>query len=144
MKRLLAITLILTLLLPAAALADSEQYLGRWCFYWDTRPMNDEYNNGKPMMSFIVNNYDFYIYEDGTVYMIAASIPKNSSFKLNYPQADGLWVDNGDGTITIKVLSNTYKAELDKSGRMLVYMTEKIPYPFYKIPSYDFFAEQTE
>lgn len=142
MKKLITVILILALLLPAAALADSEQFLGRWCYYWDTRPMNEEYNNGKPMMSFLVNNYDFYIYEDGTLYMVAASITKDNKFKLNYPQADGLWIDNGDGTITIRVANNTYKAKLDENGRLLVYMVKDIPYPYYKVPSYDFFAEQ--
>ena len=142
MKKLLALILIIALLLPAAALADSEQYLGRWCYYWDTRQMNEEYNNGKPMMSFLINNYDLYIFEDGTVYMVSASITKDNKFKLNYPEADGLWVDNGDGTITIRVLSHTYKAEMDEKGRLLVYMVDDIAYPYYKIPSYDFFAEQ--
>ncbi len=141
MKKLLTFILILSLLLPAAALADPEAFAGRWCFYWDTRPMNEEHNNGKPMMSFLVNNYDLYLYEDGTAYFVAASITKTNTFNLNYPAAEGSWWESADGTIRISVVNSVYKAELDDNGRLLVYMVKDIPYPYYRIPSYDFFAE---
>ena len=144
MKKLFIVVLILVLALPSLALAgDLEDAIcGRWNFYWDTRPMNDEYNGGKPMMSFLVNNYDFYIYEDGTVYFINASIDKNGKFKLNYPAADGLWTATSTEDITIRTMGNTYKARLDENGRLLVYMVVNIPYPYIRIPSYDFFAEE--
>lgn len=145
MKKLLSLILILVVLLPVSALAgDVEDALcGRWCFYWDTRPMNEQFNNGKPMMSFLINNYDFFIYEDGTMFFTSASIDKNGKFKLNYPAADGLWTAPDLEHITIRTMNNTYTAKMDENGRLLVYMVDRedLPYPFIRIPSYDFMAE---
>lgn len=144
MKRFVCLLFVFVLFLPAISFSgDLEDAIcGRWCYYWDTRPMNEEYNNGKPMMSFLINNYDFYLYEDGTMYFVSASIDKNGKFKLNYPAADGLWSANSTDDITIRTMKNTYKAKLDENGRLLVYIVEGIPYPFIRVPSYDFFAEQ--
>ena len=144
MKRLFCLLFAFVLVLPSIGLAgDLEDTIcGRWCYYWDTRPMNEKYNNGKPMMSFLVNNYDFYLYEDGTMYFVSASIDKNGKFKLNYPAADGLWTANSADDITIRTMKNTYHAKLDEGGRLLVYMVDDIAYPFIHIPSYNFFAEQ--
>lgn len=143
MKKLIALALILALALPVLAFADepTDAICGRWCFYWDTQPMNDEYNGGKPMMSFIVNNYDLYLYADGSAYLVAASIDKNGRFKLNYPASEGVWLANGTDDIRISVLGGPYKACLDEDGRLLVYMAKDIPYPFVRIPSYDFMKE---
>lgn len=146
MKKLLSVVLILALLLPVSALAgDVEDALcGRWCFYWDTKPMNETYNNGKPMMSFLIENYDFYIYEDGTMSFTAASVDKNGYFKLNYPAAEGLWMATDLDHITVRVMNNTYQCRIDEKGRLLVYMVEDLPYPFIKVPSYDFIAETSK
>ena len=144
MKKLAVLLLALTLLLPAVSFADEleDAICGRWCFYWDTRPMNDQYNNGKPMMSFLVNNYDFYLYEDGTMFFVASSIDKSGKFKLNYPAVDGLWTAKSTDDITIRTLNDTYKAAIDENGRLLVYMVENVPFPFIHVPSYDYMAEQ--
>ena len=143
MKKLIALFLILAVLLPSASLAgDVEDALcGRWCFYWDTRPMNEEYNNGKPMMSFLINNYDLFIYEDGTLSFVSSNVDTTGFFNLDYPAADGLWTATDPDHITITLLNNSYPCRLDENGRLLFYMVSNLPYPFIKIPSYDFFAE---
>ena len=147
MKKLLAIILIVALLLPFSAFADdsvNDELCGRWCFYWDTRPMNETYNNGKPMMSFLVSNYDFYIYEDGTMSFVSSMVNTDGSFSLNYPAVDGLWIATDADHITIRTMNRTLPARLDASGRLLVYFVEDIPYPFIKVPSYDYFAETSK
>jgi len=142
MKKWFALFLALVLLLPAAALADlTEDLSGRWCFYWDTRPMNETYNNGKPMMSFLVQNYDFYIYSDGTMSFVSASVKTSGAFSLNYPAVDGLWMATDADHITIRTMNRTLPARLDDQGRLLVYFVEDVPYPFIKIPSYDYIEE---
>lgn len=143
MKKLIALILILAVLLPVSALAGDveDAVCGRWCFYWDTRPMNEKYNFGKPMMSFLILNYDLYLYEDGTLSFTSVVIDKNGTFKLSYPAADGLWTAADADHITIRTMSSTYQGLIDENGRLLVYMVEDIPYPFLKVPSYDFFAE---
>ena len=140
MKKFL-IALILLTFLPLFALAeDPDPIVGRWCVYWDTRPMNEKYNSGKPMMSFLVLDYNLYIFEDNSLYLTQASVKKDGTFKAEWPALDGLWVKSGDNKYTLKFLAKTYTAEFDDQGRLLVYMAST-PYPFIRIPSYDYFAE---
>lgn len=142
MRKLITIILILAMLLPAAALAeDPDPILGRWCMYWDTRPMNEQYNNGKPMMSFLVLDYNLYLYEDNVLYFTSSSMKKDGTFKEEWPAYEGFWLNKGDGKYSVKLLSGTYDAEFDENGRLLVYMTKDVPYPFIRIPSYDFIKE---
>lgn len=145
MKKLFAVLLIVALLLPFSVLADSPDVLcGRWVFYWDTRPMNETYNNGNPMMSFLTLSYDLFFHEDGSLSMVSASMDKSGKFTLQYPAADGLWMVSPEGDVTIRTLNNTFKARLDDAGRLLVYFTEEVPYPFIKVASYDFISETSK
>ena len=146
MKKLLAVFLILALLLPVASFADSvkDELCGRWCFYWDTRPMNETYNNGKPMMSFLINCYDFYIFEDGTFRWTSAHMDTDGSFELNYPAVTGLWAAVSRDRIILTAMGNTYNCSLDDHGRLLFYMVDDLPYPFVKVPSYDFISETSK
>lgn len=141
MKKLITVFLVLALLLPAAAGADDpDPILGRWVMYWDTVPMNKEYNNGEPLMSFLVLDYNLFIYEDNELYFTQNSIKKDGTFKSEWPEYHGYWLPKDDGTYSLRLLNKTYKAEFDNQGRLLVYMS-KTPYPFIRIPSYDYIAE---
>ena len=141
MKRFLSVFLILVLLIPAASFADDpDPILGRWCVYWDTRPMNEKYNNGDPMMSFLVLDYNLYIFDDNSLYLVQSSINKKGRFSLEYPAAEGLWLKTGENKYTLKLLNKTINAEFDDHGRLLVYFAST-PYPFIHIPSYDYFSE---
>ena len=143
MKKFFALLLALALLLSVPAFAEdvTDELCGRWCFYWDTRPMNNTYNNGKPMMSFLINCYDFYIFEDGTFRWTSAYMDTDGTFELNYPAVTGLWAATGRDRIVLTALNKTFNCSLDDSGRLLFYMIDDLPYPFVKIPSYDFIEE---
>ena len=142
MKKLIAIILIVVLALPALAMSDgSTDILGKWSFYWDTRPMNDQYNNGKPMMSFLVLSMDLYFLEDNVAYMSMASMDTRGKFTQERNAMDGVWIETGEGTYTASFMGTKYKMEMDADGRLLFYMTESLPYPFIHVQSYDFFAE---
>ena len=141
MKKLITIILILALAVPAVASAkDPASICGKWSFYWDTRPMNDEYNNGKPMMSFLVQSMDMYVYDNYTAFLTMASMDKSGKFTQQYPAMDGVWLFLG-GKYKFVFNGNHYQAEFDTQGRLLFYMVEDVPYPMYKTPGYDFMAE---
>ena len=141
MKKLITIILILALAVPAVAMAkDPASICGKWSFYWDTRPMNEEYNNGKPMMSFLVQSMDLYVYEDNTAYLTMASVKRSGEFYQEWPAMSGVWTFTGKG-FTFMLGNNKYNAEFDTNGRLLLYMVEDVPYPMYKTPGYDFMAE---
>ena len=147
MKKLITVALILALRLPAASFAESadpDPICGRWSYYWDTRPMNEEYNGGDPMMSFIILGYDLFIFEDNSLQFIMSSIPKDGNFKLQWPAYEGWWTVKDDGTYTLKLTDGKHKAEFDDRGRLLVYIADGIPYPFYLVPSYDYMSETAE
>jgi len=142
MKKLIAIILIVVLALPVLAMSDgSTDILGKWSFYWDTRPMNDQYNNGKPLMSFLIHSIDLYFFEDNVAYMTSADMDTKGKFEQERVALDGVWIETGEGTFTANFKGTKYKMELDAEGRLLFYMTESVPYPFTKTPDYDFFAE---
>jgi len=143
MKKLLTIILILALAVPAAALMDEETEIivGKWSFYWDTRPMNAEYNNGKPIMEFLVHSMDLYFYSDNTAYMTMASMDKSGKFKQEWPAMDGVWMKTGDNEYTANFHGTTYKISFDENDRLLLPMTDKVSYPFVKIPFYDYITE---
>ena len=142
MKKLIAIILILSMLLPAAALAeDQDPIIGKWSFYWDTRPMNEKYNNGKPMMDFLIHSMDLYFLENNIAYMTMAKMDKSESFKQEWPAMDGVWLMTESGKYVANFKGTKYKIEFDDNDRLMFYMTEKVPYPFTRIPIFDYFAE---
>ena len=49
-----------------------------------------------------------------------------------------------DGTYLLKLTDGKHKAEFDDQGRLLVYFTDDIPYPFTFVPSYDYIAETSK
>ena len=145
MKKFLSIVLILALLIPAFAFSEEpDPICGRWSFYWDTRPMNEQYNNGDPMMSFLILGYDLIVFEDNSLQFIMSSIPKDGKFKLQWPAYEGWWMAKDDGTYTLKLTDGKHNAEFDDQGRLLVYIVDNIPYPFYLVPSYDYMSETAE
>lgn len=144
MKRLIAIILILALAVPAVALMEeneTDQIIGKWTFYWDTRPMNEEYNNGKPIMDFLVHSMDLYFFADNVAYMTMASMNKSGNFRQEYPAMDGVWMKTKDNEYTANFHGTTYKISFDGSGRLLLPMTDKVSYPFVKTPFYDYMSE---
>lgn len=141
MKKLVAVVLLLALIVPTVAFArDPASVCGKWSFYWDTRPMNETYNNGKPMMSFLVQSMDLYVYDDNTAYLTMASINKSGKFKQEWPAMDGVWMFSGDKFIFV-FNGSKYNAKFDTQGRLLLYMVEDTPYPMYRTPDYDFISE---
>lgn len=143
MKRLITIILILVLTLPAISsmAEDSEPIIGKWSFYWDTRPMNEEYNNGKPIMKFLVHSMDLYFYNDNTAYMTMATMDKAGSFKQEWPAMDGVWMKTDSNEYTANFHGTTYIISFDENGRLMLPMTDKVSYPFVKVPFYDYMNE---
>ena len=141
MKKLITIVLIFALAVPAVAMAkDPSDVCGKWSFYWDTRPMNEKYNNGKMMMSFLVQSLDLYVYDDNTAYLTMASMDKDGKFTQQYPAMSGVWVFTGK-QYTFMINGKKYEAAFDTKGRLLFYMTPGIPYPMYRTENYDFILE---
>ena len=142
MKKLITIILLLALIVPASAFAvDPDPICGKWSFYWDTRPMNETYNNGKPMMSFLVLSHDLYVYDDNTAYYSMAQIDTSGQFKQYYPAMDGVWTKTDANKYVFVINGKKYEAEIDKDNRLLLYTIQDVPYPFYKITSYDYVTE---
>jgi hypothetical protein len=141
MKKLITIILILALLLPVAVLAEDDPIVGKWSFYWDTRPMNEQYNNGKPLTSFLVNSMDLYFFADGTAYMTMAYMDTAGKFTQEYPAIDGVWMASGDGEYVANFHGVKYRITFDSEGFLRLYMKENLAYPFIHVPFYDFFAE---
>lgn len=141
MKKLITITLILALLLPVAVLAEDDPIVGKWSFYWDTRPMNEMYNGGKPLMSFLVNSMDLYFFDDNTAYMTMASMDTSGKFEQSGLLLDGVWTATGSGEYVVIFRGTRYSITLDDKGRLLLYMTSDTAYPFIHVPFYDFFAD---
>jgi len=142
MKKVISVFLSFVLLFCSFAFADdlSDEICGRWAFYWDTRPMNEKYNGGKKMMSFVIQSYDLYLLDDYTAYLNSVSSKYGTFLEMQQPTAEGSWNDY-DGHLTLYILDNTYSMDLDDKGRLLVYFSEKAPYPFLKVEPFDFFAE---
>lgn len=147
MKKLVLFALVLALLLPAASFSEDaaqDPICGRWVFYWDTRPMNEAYNNGEPMLSFLIQDYDLFVFDDNSLQFVMSSLPKNGNFKTEWPTYEGWWMKKDDGTYTLKLTGGKYKAEFDDQGRLLVYIVDTVPYPFISVPNYDYIAETSE
>lgn len=143
-KKLIIAILILALILPAAALmeeAETDPIVGKWSFYWDTRPMNEKYNNGKPLMVFLVQSMDLYFFSDNVAYMTMASLNKSGSFEQEWPAMDGVWMKTGDNEYIANFHGTTYKITFDENGRLMLPMTDKISYPLVKTPFYDYISE---
>ena len=144
MKRLITVILLLALAMPATASMEgtkNEIIIGKWSFYWDTIPMNNEYNNGKPMMKFLVHSMDLYFFDDNIAYMTMASTDTSGAFKQEWPAMDGVWMKTGDNKYTANFHGTSYKITFDENGRLLLPMTDKISYPFVKTPFYDYMSE---
>ena len=96
-------------------------------------------------MSFIVLDYSLFIFEDNSLYFVMSSIPKNRSFKTEWPSYNGLWMKKDDGSYLLRLTDGSHAARFDDQGRLLVSMnTSGVPYPFIRIPSYDYIKETSE
>ena len=132
MKKLIAVILILALLLPAAALADPA---GMWSFYWDARELNESLGS-KNRMSFDIQCYNLYLFDDGSAYMSSCDV-LNGKANFSLGALSGVWIgDNND--MTIRVGDQTYKAWIDEEDRLFLKMTDKMAFIFTRISSYNY------
>lgn len=117
----------------------NEQYInqspiGMWSVYWDARDLNDFL--GSRRLSFDIQSYSLFLLDDGSAYMQKASKTESGS-NFDPELISGIWI--GDASdMTIRVSDKTYKAWIDKSGRLFLKMTDSMAYIFNRVPLYDY------
>ena len=134
MKKLLSIILILIILIPSA-FAEKTDPVGMWSFYWDARKLNEALGS-KNRMSFDIQCYDLYLFDDGSAYMTKCDV-LNGKADFSLGALSGLWI--GDASeMTIRIEDTTYKAWIDDSGSLFLKMTDAMALIFTKIESYNY------
>lgn len=112
---------------------------GMWSFYFDSSSISEQLQK---VWDNKYLGYNLYLLSNGSVYMTQmnqtkdASVPSFSSGAL-----DGIWI-GGPDDMTLRVSDKTYKAKVDESGRLLLYMTENLPLIFVKVDQTDALIDQ--
>lgn len=137
MKKLIAVILLLAMTLPAAALSEEPVASpdGMWSFYWDARELNESLGS-KNRMSFDIQCYNLYIFDDGSAYMTSVDI-RDGKTDFSMGALSGIWIGDASG-MTVRVGDRTYKAWIDESDRLFLKMTDRMAFIFTRIPSYDY------
>ena len=136
MKKLITIILILAIL-PAAALSEESAAspVGMWSFYWDARELNESLGS-KNRMSFDIQCYNLYIFDDGSAYMTSGNI-RDGKTDFSMGALSGIWIGDAN-EMTIRVGNQTYKAWINESDRLFLKMTDSMAFIFTRISSYDY------
>lgn len=134
MKKLFVSIIIFVMLFSLPAFAETDP-CGMWSFYWDARELNKLLGSGR--MSFDMQFYNLYLFEDGSAFMTTGSL-KNGKYDFKDGQEiSGVWIGDAAG-MTIRVGDGTYKAWIDDKDRLFFKMTDKMANIFYRVPLYNY------
>ena len=142
MKKLITMLLIMTLLLPAMAHGESTDVTGKWSMYVDATRLSDDL---RAVFQYDLLVYDLYLFRNGAAYMTKLDIKKGTNDPdFSYGALSGIWIGDAED-MTVRVADQTFKAKISDDGYLLLYITEKLPFPMVKVETTDrFYKELTQ